>query len=236
MMRVDSVENNSFLFAPDEKSEVYKVNTAVSEESEQISVKVSISEEGMKKYQNKLQENSSDLKEIMEQRDKLLSGEIMPATDYSFDLGNALAALKEDGVYLSIEEKAENLFKAYANLYDDIVQGYESGTREKYVQDSAMESGYRKLTMEEEINSLDAAYKKYTEFLETQTQLMPRIVDAYKKYMKKLAKIGADRAELANKAKDVYARLKEEELPKNISEKMIEASKAFAKQYTSKKF
>ncbi len=230
---VNRVQNNLFVFKPDEKNDVGKSNVAVSGKGEQISVRVSISEEGMEKYQNKVQKNSSKLDEIMEQRDELLSGKIMPETDYSFELGNTFAALKEDGRYLSTGEKAGNLLKAYANLYDDIVQGYESGTREQYVQDSAMGNGYRKLTMAEELDSLNVAYKKYAEFLETQAKMTPQIAEAHEKYMNKLSKIGADRAEMAKNAADVYARGKEETVPENISEKMIEASKTFAKQYAS---
>ena len=50
-----------------------------------------------------------------------------------------------------------NYVKAYAELYDEIVKGYENGTREIYV---AAENGPRKLTKDEELSNLDAAYKK----------------------------------------------------------------------------
>lgn len=44
--------------------------------------------------------------------------------------------------------------KAYAELYDEIVRGYEDGTREIYV---AGGDGPRRLTKEEELDALDAA-------------------------------------------------------------------------------
>lgn len=50
-----------------------------------------------------------------------------------------------------------NSFSDYAELYDEIIQGYEAGTREIYVAD---ENGTRKLTRDEELSTLDAAYKK----------------------------------------------------------------------------
>lgn len=50
--------------------------------------------------------------------------------------------------------------EAYANLYDEIVQGYENGTRQINVIDENSEQGYRTLTMEEELSALDAAYEK----------------------------------------------------------------------------
>ena len=58
---------------------------------------------------------------------------------------------------LNITDKANNYVKAYAELYDEIVKGYENGTREIYVAD---ENGPRKLTKDEELSNLDAAYKK----------------------------------------------------------------------------
>lgn len=42
-------------------------------------------------------------------------------------------------------------------MYDEIVQGYETGTREIYVSE---EGGYRKLTKEEELSALDKAFGK----------------------------------------------------------------------------
>lgn len=57
---------------------------------------------------------------------------------------------------LNITDKANNYVKAYAELYDEIVKGYENGTREIYVAD---ENGPRKLTKDEELSNLDAAYK-----------------------------------------------------------------------------
>ena len=54
----------------------------------------------------------------------------------------------------------EDYVKAYENLYDEIVQGYKDGTRERYVADKNSETGFRKMTMQEKLNRLDEAFQK----------------------------------------------------------------------------
>ena len=86
--------------------------------------------------------------------------------DYSYNLSKEAdrlnesdeEALTEGG--LSWQTKLNNLSKAYENLRDEIVQGYENGTRRVHVIDESSETGYRTLTMEEELSALDAAYEK----------------------------------------------------------------------------
>ena len=75
------------------------------------------------------------------------------------DYGNALARETEklkgkrtDSSSYSISDRAEDSVRAYGNLYD--------GTRERYVEDETSETGYRRLTMEEELDGLDKAFQK----------------------------------------------------------------------------
>ena len=229
-----NIIGNSFLTNNTEKTNVpHTLFENISAKEGQISVKVSISEEGKKNYRNSLEQKGVDFDTVIEQRSGLLSGKNMPETDYSFEMGNKLAALKEIDVYKSTEDKASDLLKAYASIYDEIVKGYESGTRERYSRDSLSESGYRKLTMSEEINALNAAYKKYADNLEIQAQQAPKIAQAHDEYMKKLSQIGAERAELATKAQKLYSKVKDEGVMENISEKVVAASKVFVKQYAN---
>ena len=46
----------------------------------------------------------------------------------------------------------------YGNLYDEIVQGYKDGTVERYVGDENSETGFRKMTLDEELARLDKAF------------------------------------------------------------------------------
>lgn len=78
-----------------------------------------------------------------------------------------------DGETLSWQTKLDNLSKAYENLRDEIIQGYENGTRQINAADESSETEYRTLTMEEELNSLDTAYEdsvKNFEVLASQQQ------------------------------------------------------------------
>lgn len=228
-MKINDIGNSFFVSNTEKVNEPQKVFEKISAKEEEAPVKVSISEEGRNNYRNSLEQQSEGLGNVMERRRELLSGKIVPETDYSFELGNKLAAMKEEGVYQSTEDKAFDLLKAYAGVYDEIVQGYESGTRERYSQ--LPEGGYRKLTMSEEINSLNAAYKKYADFLEVQAQQKPKIVEAFEKYRNQLSKIGAKREGLAAKTQERYSKIKEEKPLENISEKVVSASKVFAEQY-----
>lgn len=72
------------------------------------------------------------------------------ATDMNKEAANA------EGRSLSLAEKTKNYATAYANLRDEIIRGYESGTREIYVAD---EKGTHKLTRDEELSNLEASYK-----------------------------------------------------------------------------
>ncbi len=84
---------------------------------------------------------------------------------YGNELAKETEKLKKQrgsyGIY-SASNKREDYARAYKKLYDKIVHGYENGTRERYVEDKASETGYRKMTMEEEINGLAKAFQRAT--------------------------------------------------------------------------
>lgn len=135
------------------------------------------------------------------------------------------------GNKLTIEEKASSLLKDYADIYDEIVQGYKSGRRERYVQDSASETGYRKVTMSEELDLLDKGYKAAADLIERLAQLEPEDVKGCEIIANAKAKIFGEQSEEALKARDAVLRLKNTVIPENISEKMVAATKVFARQY-----
>lgn len=210
------------------------VKNASSQKEESCSVKVSISEEGKKSYQNSLQENEkTNYENMVDNRSSLISRENKPETDFDFLLGNKLEEIEGNAdKYYTFDEKAANLLEAYASVYNEIVQGYESEIRENYVDDTSSELGYRKLTMEQEIDSLNDAYQKYVSNFEAQAQQVSKIDKAFDKYMKKLSKLDVQRAEMAVEAQEVYSKMNEEGFTENISDKMLNAKNKFVELYS----
>ena len=129
---------------------------------------------------------------------------------------------------LNITDKANNYVKAYAELYDEIVKGYENGTREIYVAD---ENGPRKLTKDEELSNLDAAYKKTVDdfvTMETTNQHARGIIG---EEMNKISKI-TTRSTLASAYIEEQKTRGKDEIPENLTEKMYGAITSFKEKYT----
>lgn len=199
--------------------------------ADEYPVKVTISEEGKNACKNSVVDTEkTNYETMLEDRANLM--EQKPEIHYGFLLGNKLAEITEhDEGYRSIEEKGSALLEAYASAYDEIVQGYADGTRNVYVEDEAVESGYRKMTMEEEISGLDAAYQKYVSGFEARIHQAVDASKAFDKYMAKLSKLDAHRAEMATKAKEIFDNMSEEDVPENISDSMLEAKQNFINLY-----
>lgn len=157
------------------------------------SVKLSISNEGMEYYCNRIQQNGQETYDDVLRRRELLKGEKIRDIDYSYEISKRAVEWNKEATNtgrndLTIAERADGYVAAYKELYDEIVQGYASGTREIYVAD---EKGTHKLTKEEELGKLDAAYKKTVDDFvtrETTNQYARAIIG---KEMDKISKITA---------------------------------------------
>ena len=187
-------------------------------------VKVSISEEGFRSYRDSIK-NGQSFEEVQAQRKRLLEGNLSPDMNYKFNLSSKVNSLNEadreasGAKYLSNEEKLDNIMEAYASLYEEIVQGYENGTRVINVADENSENGYRTLTMQEELDDLDRAYESVVNGTVAIMEQSEKFSMAFDKYYAKLQSIGAGRAELANAYADRKDRV--EMVPENVVEKMI---------------
>ncbi|MCH5199331.1 MAG: hypothetical protein J1F60_00100 [Oscillospiraceae bacterium] len=155
--------------------------------------KLTISGEGAKSYRKSISESEQPLTyDNMRRQKKILSGGI----NYSYNLsqeadklGKADEEALTEGSTLSWQTKLDNLGKAYQNLRDEIVQGYENGTRQVNVIDETSETGYRTLTMEEELSALDAAYEKNVkafEELAAQQEQAGMIIDEWREQVAEL--------------------------------------------------
>ena len=162
-MKISNYMNNTNLIVEKNNVKVQKENKQTNEKhTTEQAVKLSISNEGMEYYRNCIQQNRQETYDDVLQRRELLKSEKIRDIDYGYEISKKAAELNKDAANagqnaLSTTDRANGYVAAYAELYDEIVQGYESGTREIYVTD---ENGTHKLTKDEELSNLDAAYKK----------------------------------------------------------------------------
>lgn len=200
---------------------------------EDKAVELLISKEGIKSYKDS----------IIKKELEALGNTGVILTDYKMVIGSRLPSTygekNENGeyecIYQSIEDKADSLLKVYAEIYDEIQKGHEAGTREIYVEDKTSETGYRKLTKEEEIAKLDEAYQVYVNQFERNNDR--DIIEKLAAYVKKVSRLSSGRAGLAGKAGDELEKRKAEldKLPENFGKNLIAASKLFTEQYNLQK-
>jgi len=146
-----------------------------------------------------------------------------------------------------------SLAKAYQDVYQDIVSGYENGTREVWTQDFDEGADYiefelegknyrfHKLTMEEELARLDKAYEKASKDVENRANAMidtartiEKVMPEYKEKMRQIAaqRAGMEISEAYDDTERIAERIKdgllssEENTEKfNIFELLMEARK-----------
>ena len=207
--------------------EELKANTPKQDDA----VKVTISKEGIQQFRDsKLQEAKAGLSGS----DKML----WDSTSYSGMISSKLPAsevMDEKGEYhhqySSLSSQADNLLKAYAESYDEIVRGYEDGTREVWVEDKNADGGVRKLTKEEDLAALDKAYQdRVDSFTQNNDK---KIIDALAANAKKIMEATGGRTKIA---KEVSPELEKkqaelEKLPTDMGKKMKDAAMSFKVQY-----
>jgi len=226
--------NNTNLIVEKNNVKVQKENKQTNEKhTTEQAVKLSISNEGMEYYRNCIQQNRQETYDDVLQRRELLKSEKIRDIDYRYEISKKAAELNKDAANagqnaLSTTDRANGYVAAYAELYDEIVQGYESGTREIYVTD---ENGTHKLTKDEELSNLDAAYKKTVDdfvTMETTNQHARGIIG---EEMNKISKI-TTRSTLASAYIEEQKTRGKDEIPENLTEKMYGAITSFKEKYT----
>ena len=226
--------NNTNLIVEKNNVKVQKENKQTNEKhTTEQAVKLSISNEGMEYYRNCIQQNRQETYDDVLQRRELLKSEKIRDIDYRYEISKKAAELNKDAANagqnaLSTTDRANGYVAAYAELYDEIVQGYESGTREIYVTD---ENGTHKLTKDEELSNLDAAYKKTVDdfvTMETTNQHARGIIG---EEMNKISKI-TTRSTLASAYIEEQKNRGKDEIPENLTEKMYGAITSFKEKYT----
>ena len=178
-------------------------------------VNVTISREGLESLQNG--------GKAMGQKESIIQASKSIGENYGYRLADEAGKMKgqrDSGAAYSLSDRAADYVKAYGSLYDEIVQGYKDGTIERYVEDAASETGFRRMTLEEELADLDKAFQGLADKAEVDAKAS-RILDGYKEKLSKLKsgqKLSAD----ADKAKTVQ---------ESVSQKLVTLAQAWKDAY-----
>lgn len=191
---------------------------------EKRSVILSISDEGKEYYRNSIRQEGQECYEAVLQRKEQLKG--IGMIDYSLELQKKAAA-NTGANGLSTGGKANGYLNAYAELYDEIVQGYENGTREIYAE---AENGTHKLTKDEELCALDAAYQKTVDDFVVREKTNHHAREIISGEMKKISRISL-RSNLSATYLEEQKTRGTDEIPDNLNEMMYHAADLFKESY-----
>ncbi len=184
-------------------------------------VNVTISREGLESLKNG--GKAKTYEGVVKQKESIMQASKSLGANYGYCLAveaGKMKGQKDSGATYSLSDRAVDYIKAYGNLYDEIVQGYKDGTIERYVEDETSETGFRRMTMEEELADLDKAFQSVADKAEVDAKAS-RILDGYKEKLSKLKssqKLSAD----ADKAKAVQ---------EDISQKLVTLAQAWKDAY-----
>ena len=158
-------------------------------------VKVNISEEGLRALHGSKLTGSIDIK--AEQERIKYASEHQPTESYynrmSREMSNALEQKRAENGNLTIEDREDALMSSFKSIADEIVKGYESGARVRFVEDPDSEDGYRELTKEDELEILqkefdDLSEAKFGKKQQEAAQAVAKSLDALHKILEKSGK------------------------------------------------
>lgn len=186
-------------------------------------VKVNISKEGLRALHGSKLPGSVDIK--AEQERIRFASDHQPTESYytrmSREMNNALEQKRaENNGNLTIEDRENAIMNSFKSIADEIVSGYDNGTRIRFVEDSDSEDGYRRLTKEDELEILqkefdDLSEAKFGKKHQEEAEAIAKSLDALHKIMEENGKA------FANKK---YEPIK---IPDDFLERLLRKSRTF---------
>jgi hypothetical protein len=159
-------------------------------------VKVNISAEGLRALHGSKLPGSIDIK--AEQERIKYASEHQPTESYynrmSREMSNALEQKRaENNGNLTIEDREDALMSSFQSIADEIVKGYDSGTRVRFIEDPTSEDGYRRLTKEDELEILqkefdDIAESKFSKRQQEAAEEIAKSLESLQKILEKRGK------------------------------------------------
>lgn len=191
-MNIDSITSMVNTFPVDEcmkqQKNVFKNDTL----NENCAVELSISKIG-REHINKA--NSITIEELEKQRNYISN---MTMDDYMLScFYEGYNNLRKNGTNITEKSMVDCFSKTYQKIYHEIMEGYQTGTRTRYVQDDETESGYRKLTMDEELQLLDEAYGDIAQFAKNESSIKEHALKCLAQGKKKIASITGNYGQLS---------------------------------------
>ncbi len=195
-------------------------------------IKVSISQEGYEHIRSSLQQNGQETYDMVVRKIEL--SKKVRVMNYGYDLSMKAVefndAASENGTKaLSVTDRANGYISAYASMYDEIVRGYENGTREIYVED---EFGIHRLTKEEELKALDEAYKREVDDFVAMEKANEQAYAIVTEEVKKIASIKSGSGATVSETDNSKA-MEQHKVPENLSGKMLSAADIFKQNYAA---
>ena len=158
-------------------------------------VKVNISKEGLMALHGSKFPGSIDIK--AEQERMRYASEHQPTESYYYRMAREMNGTleqkrAENNGNLTIEDRENALMGSFKSIADEIVKGYDNGTRVRFIEDESLEDGFRKLTKEDELEILQKEFDDIAEtrFGKRQTEAAEAIAKSMEELQKALQKSG----------------------------------------------
>lgn len=130
-------------------------------------IKVNISEEGLRALHGSKMKGSVDIQKQIEEMQYI--SEHQPVESFTNRFTRAMqnsfvqVSDSDSDKEILIQKKADVLMAEFRGMCDEIISGYAKGNRIRFIEDTAAEDGYRKLSKDDELSVLLSEFSDFVE-------------------------------------------------------------------------